>query len=355
MKTIIRSILMLVVAAVVSCALALSEARAIGGPCEQLASLVGEEERLREAIDRVRLQHYNALVLYYDAVDEYERRLMEFQDDLDIGWESPVRWKKEARRLRTMGDVRTALKYELAARELQPLWDEMLERRQRKDDLWREFETLRDSLRAIVERRSSLMEECGLVREMSDPMASFEHRVPRIADPSPETGDAQIAQPENTDSRAQSPEKDQAVRQFGPRTAPSNLMFPGLSEASSLQGSAAADPAAGEAQSTPSVTAETMQVQQPETTSAGENAFGYTHMQQPPAGEVATSAARGQTMKVEQPGSTNTGTSSFGYTHMPLPHNAGQSGTSVAPPPKSLRLFTPVRRMHISPGRSIKR
>jgi hypothetical protein len=320
----------------------------MANPCEQLAALKDEVTRLAE-------EYTAALQRWREAEqrkDEAENAYSDRCSELGVPYMDPSFMEEIAEDCRAMGDEETAEIYESAAEVLQPLWDEcrhlLFEEQVCSRELSESRARLHESRNRLRSLAHSLMEECGLVQEMSDPMASFDHHLPGPADPSPIPDNAQIVQQTNSESR------DQA---------------------------SATAPGAGQTQPTTSVTAETMRVQQPETTSAGTKAFGYTHMHLPPAPEIETTpetleAARlfnnlperstpgavestpsvtAETMQVQQPGSANTGTSSFGYTHMPVPQTAGQSGAAVAPPPKSLRILTPVKRMRISPGLSIKR
>jgi hypothetical protein len=341
MRTITRSILMVTVAILVSWGLAANEVRAMAGACEQLAYA----ERLKEeVIPGLETKEEETDSRRSDAQGAYDGKIAEMAEELgfyireiEVGavFEKGLpRWIENAR---ARGDDEYADRLQAYYDELEPLYEDLMaaiaEHTQASEALTRE----ENRLEAIQARRHALWVECGLVTEMSDPMSSFDRRVTRPVDPRPVPGDGHSAQ---------------------------------AAEASGTD----------QMESNPSFTAEIMQVEQSESTSSGKKLVGYTTMPVPHASAIKTTsnileAARlfnnlpagtsqdgnqstpsvtAQTMQVQQPANTSTSSNTFVYTHMRIPQNAGQSSAAVTPR-KSLRAIPFIKGIRVHPGRSSKR
>jgi hypothetical protein len=336
MKTITRNILMVMVAILFAWGLVPAEVRAMAHPCEQLAAQNNEAEELKDEIEGLAGEDGeidSAESEAWDAWMEYSNQCTE----AGVYWHTPDSLLAMAEDYRDAGNHEMADLYESAAETVRPAWDIY-------QALLGEAEQLRETLRGKEQRlsdirdsRHSLMVECGLVTEMSDPMSSFDRRVTRPVDPRPVPGDGHSAQ---------------------------------AAEASGTD----------QMESNPSFTAEIMQVEQSESISSGKKLFGYTTMPVPHASAIKTTsktleAARlfnnlpagtnqggnqstptvtAQTMQVQQPANTSTSSNTFVYTHMRIPQNAGQSGARVTPR-VTLKAVPFVKPMRVNLGSSVKR
>ena len=324
MRTLIGLTLMVVIATLVSWGLVPSKVQAMASPCVQYEALGAEAERLREELPELQRRRDEAVDASNTAYSAYCERYRELHLEIlpapsDGYWNylTPEQLLADAESYRARGEEALAQQLEAMAAELVPLWNEYQTASDIAHQASLESTDASRRLRRIPGLRRALAEECGLATEMADPMASSEHRVPRLdVEDGPVPSGPQMAQPADSENQAQSSENAQANNQLAILTIPQAFVVPRLPGATNQPGSSVATPRTAQEQSTSAVTAQIMQVRQPE--------------------------------------STSTGSSVIGYTHMTIPQNAGQSGQAVARhnTRRSIPNKVPMR-LHL--GRSVKR
>jgi hypothetical protein len=197
-----------------------------------------------------------------------------------------------AEEARARGDEERAELYESAAEALRPAWTELETLRNAWGTALTDLADARHRLWLIGLRRPTLMEECGIITEISDPMASFQRRVPRRTDPSPAPGGPYVSQPDNYDNQASG--NKQPVAQLAAPIIPAKLVFPGFLKAINQQNSPEAAPTA--------TTAETMQVEQPASAKKCKRILGYTHLSLgKKTDQFGANTARSRTLKISTP------------------------------------------------------